>query len=45
MKFELIKKPSDFWEKDVCGSLKLVALDERSLDSMTFGTYIKPLSH
>ena len=43
-----IKQPSDFWATNVnIGRLqsKWDALDKRSQVSLTFGTYIKPLSH
>ena len=43
-----IKQPSDLWETNVWIGLwqsKWVALGKRSQVSLTFGTYIKPLSH
>ena len=43
-----IKQPSYIWETNVYIGMwqsKWVALDKRSQFSLTFGTYIKPLSH
>ena len=43
-----IKQPSDCWETNfyiIMWQSKWVALDKRSQVSLTFGTYIKPLSH
>ena len=43
-----IKQPSDFWETNVYIGMwqsKWVAFDKKSQVSLTFGTYIKPLSH